>query len=57
MVSRGVLETAIYSISQIDKIIINCLFDFQTTDTPAPRNTYSLINLQITISPVQLTFK
>jgi hypothetical protein len=51
VVSRAASEAATYSASHIDKTTLDCLFDPQVIDAPAPRNRYPLINLQVDISP------
>ena len=49
--SRDTSEAAIYSASHIDNATIGCLLDPQAMGTPAPRNKYPLVDLQIDISP------
>ena len=50
---RAALETAIYSASHVDRATIGYLLDPQAIGVPAPRNRYSLIDLQVDISPAQ----
>jgi hypothetical protein len=51
--SRDTSEAATYSASHVNSATIGCLLDFQAMGTPAPRNRYPLVDLQVDISPAQ----
>ena len=51
VVSRDASEAATYSASHVNSVIIGCLLDSQAIDTPAPKNRYPLVDLQIDVSP------
>jgi hypothetical protein len=51
--SRDASEVVTYSASHVDSATIGCLLDSQAMGTPAPRNRYPLVDLQIDISPAQ----
>jgi hypothetical protein len=53
IISRVISEAATYSVSYVNKATIGYLFDPQVISALALRNRYSLINLQIDVSPVQ----
>jgi hypothetical protein len=48
---RAASEAVIYSASHVDSATIGCLLDSQAMGTPAPRNRYPLVDLQVDISP------
>jgi hypothetical protein len=51
--SRVASEAATYSVSHVNSATIGCLLDFQVMGALAPRNRYSLVDLQVDISPIQ----
>jgi hypothetical protein len=51
--SRATSEAATYLASHVDSATISCLLDPQAMGTPAPKNRYPLVDLQVEISPAQ----
>jgi hypothetical protein len=51
--SRATSDAVTYSASHVNSATIGYLLDPQAMGTPAPRNRYPLVNLQIDISPTQ----
>jgi hypothetical protein len=50
---RDMSEAATYSASHVDSTTISYLLDPQAMGAPAPKNRYSLVDLQVDISPAQ----